>query len=94
MTTIDEAKRCPKCGNAGEESGNHRGPRGSRVYTFICKNETCRWFDTGWLVQVKPDGTIPEREPGEKEFPAMPDFDVNKERTEEAIKRQVEQETK
>jgi hypothetical protein len=34
-------------------------------------NSNCRWFETGWVVQVNPDGTVPERKPGEKEFPKL-----------------------
>lgn len=92
--TIDEAKCCPRCSQAGEQTAVSSGPRGSRIYNFACRNPICRWYNTGWIVQVKADGTIPIREPGEKEFGPMPNFDSNKERVEEMIQRQVEEETK
>lgn len=92
--TIDEAKRCPRCSQAGQESGNHRGPKGSRVYTFVCMNEVCPWYETGWIVQVNSDGTIPEREAGPKEFEKLPNFDANKERVEEQIRREAEEQTR
>ncbi len=70
--TFDQAKRCPKCDNPGEQDVVRNGPD-YKLYTFICRNEACAWFGTGWVVQRMDDGTIPEREPSrEKSFPAIP----------------------
>ena len=60
-----EATRCPEC----KEPGNVRVkrpappqaglPRGTTVHVVYCENKRCEWFNTSWLVQVNPDGSIP-----------------------------------
>lgn len=71
MATIDEAKRCPRCSNTGQEVRNDVGPKGSRIYTFNCMNTNCKWYGTGFVVQVLADGSIPDRGRVEKEFPKL-----------------------
>ncbi len=77
MTTLEEAKRCPICKEPGEHTGTSRGQDfdKSTVNEFTCKNERCRWFETSWLVQVRPDGSIAERAQGargqDKQFNPM-----------------------
>lgn len=61
LTTFEKAKRCPKCDQPGEASLHKNLPRGGKVYTVMCRNEKCRWFDTGWAVQVNPDGEVYDR---------------------------------
>lgn len=77
-STLEEAKRCPRCKQAGDLQSTIRQPRpgghGWRreivtVNVFVCKNERCRTFDETWIVQVNADGSIPERKKGPKEFP-------------------------
>ena len=76
---LDEAKRCPKCQQPGEQQagyelvkeGRHRG---AKVHTFICQNEDCVWYKTGWVLQINPDGSIPVRKKGQKEHPEMNEF--------------------
>jgi hypothetical protein len=71
-STFEEARRCPRCGEPGEASGQHSissrnrdGTRrqgitaGARLHQFFCRNSRCRWYNTPWEVQVNPDGTIP-----------------------------------
>ena len=58
-TTFEEAKRCPKCGQPGEEGKWTRGPRGSKVWQIWCRRELCPWYNTPWMVQVNPDGSVP-----------------------------------
>jgi hypothetical protein len=76
LTTFEQAKRCPKCDQPGDASV-HRGlPGGGRVYTVMCRNEKCRWFDTGWAVQINPDGEVYDRAKDQmggklKTYPAM-----------------------
>jgi hypothetical protein len=38
------------------------------AFVFKCLNERCRWFKSGWVVQVLPDGTIPINKPGPKKY--------------------------
>lgn len=73
IATWEEARRCPMCDLAGDETAQRRLPRGmGRLVTLMCRNARCKWFDTPWTVQVNPDGTIPIREAaGEKKFPAL-----------------------
>lgn len=75
--TWQDAIACPKCGLTGEQQRNVRQlqpqpgvTRGGRLYTFICRNSRCKWFNTPWEVQVNPDGTIPDPDlpRGEKRF--------------------------
>lgn len=69
MATLEEATRCPKCDEPGAKTETRPADRGGKIYTYECRNERCRWFgDGGWIVQVNPDGTIPERKKGPKEF--------------------------
>ena len=69
---------CPRCNMPGDLASStpafktypdgrreHRG----RTDNFVCRNERCRWYNTGWIVQTLPDGTVPERKKGEKDFP-------------------------
>ena len=73
MASWDEARRCPKCGHAGEETVKSPGPDGSKIITLRCDTTVCLWYNTTWVVQVLSDGTIPERHPGgEKTFPKIP----------------------
>lgn len=71
--TFEDAKRCPRCDNPGEDTRQMPGQDGSTVHIITCRNERCSWFDTNWMIQVKEDGTIPIRDSGgSKQFPAMP----------------------
>jgi len=71
-TTLEEARRCPRCNEPGE-LGEKRpvsvwgrdGRRimgitpGAMLHLFYCRNKRCKWFNTPWEVQINPDGTIP-----------------------------------
>lgn len=74
-TTFEEAKSCPKCGLPGDDAQTLPVARGKRVHIIFCRNAACSWFNTSWIVQVNPDGTIPTPEYQKKEpkkFPALP----------------------
>ncbi len=75
MATLEDATRCPKCQTTGREVKKSSGPKESKIYVFHCPNDKCRWFNTGWTVQVNANGSIPERVKGEKEFPALSVYD-------------------
>jgi hypothetical protein len=75
-TTLEEAKRCPRCKEPGAEVSNY--PTGDgRVRVFQCDNDRCPRVRDRWLVQVRADGTIPDRSKDkggmDKEFPVMSD---------------------
>lgn len=75
MPTFEDAGRCPKCDDPGRQgpASSAKNSRGMpvKVYVFTCMNEACQWFDTGWTVQLNPDGSIPEHRAGPKQFPKM-----------------------
>ena len=77
ITSMDEASRCPRCKNPGEETSRTkaRSPRTRQmqtVITFTCRSERCVWFNTSWIVQVDEDGNIPLRKgKGEKQYPLL-----------------------
>lgn len=61
-STMEEAKRCPTCGEPGDVESRKPAPERylGTLWIFICRNERCRRFERTWVVQVRPDGTIPE----------------------------------
>lgn len=85
MTALDEASKCPKCGMTGERGRAMDTERhGVKVIMFTCKTVLCRWFETGWPVQINPDGSIPEPTlVGPKQFlmPDNPNLQVDRART-------------
>ena len=86
MATFEEASRCPKCDNTGEQKSMQAAPEGSKLYIFTCRNEPCAWYLTDWVVQRLEDGTIPERVPNrQKTFPSIPGM------TQEKAAAQIEQ---
>lgn len=68
MPTLDEASRCPICKEPAQQTVSRSGSRGSKLHTYVCRNQNCRWYDTGFLVQVDSNGDVYERPKGEKEF--------------------------
>lgn len=75
MSTIslEEAQRCPRCSMPGEETQVMPHPERPRIKVHIvfCRNERCKWHNTSWVIQENPDGTIPVRKAGQKEFVPM-----------------------
>lgn len=71
-TTLEEARRCPRCKEPGRlltVMPPREGP--GKVNVYVCENTRCVSEDGRWIVQILPDGTIPVRQKGEKEFPEM-----------------------
>lgn len=61
MATFEEASRCPKCEQPGRPGSPQPSAKpGVRVVPVTCENERCRWYNTGWLVQLNPDGSVPD----------------------------------
>lgn len=74
-TTIDEARRCPKCQELGEKTSEQRSRGGSSEIAFTCQNERCVWHGSVCrVVTVRPDGSIPEPKAHRpKQFAKIPD---------------------
>lgn len=61
-TTFEQAKICPKCGNPGEDRKTQVAPNmpyGTTLHFIYCKTPLCIWFDSPWMIQVNPDGSVP-----------------------------------
>lgn len=75
-TKYEEAKRCPKCGVPGNFTKSRRQTRPTRgwctIEVYKCENDRCKSEYDTWIVQVNEDGSIPERQKGDKEFPDSP----------------------
>lgn len=75
--SFDEAAKCPKCKHTGETVSQRPAQTGNgTVFTLECKNKVCPWYETTWIVQRKPDGTVPIRDEGpmderERMFPKV-----------------------
>ena len=73
--TWDQAIKCPKCDQPGRDTGHVSDASGAKLYSIMCENAACVWFETNWAIQVQSDGTIPIREHPERQpkvFPKMP----------------------
>jgi len=81
-TTLEEARRCPKCQEPGLFISKNAAPkgegitRGAELHTFNCDNSRCKWYgQVCRVIQVNPDGSIPTPEKRRlKHFPAVPDL--------------------
>ena len=57
---LEKRKRCPKCDFAGREEGiRPSSDLTKKVMTMICENERCVWFQTGWVITLMLDGSLP-----------------------------------
>lgn len=75
MVDRDEAFRCPKCKQMGKVVSDTPARRGGRVFVVHCQNEVCLWFETGYVVQTKSDGSVVERQAGPKQYEALTNTD-------------------
>ncbi len=70
--TWEEAIRCPKCDQPGNDTGSVSDGLGGRIHSIVCENQGCAWFDTNWAIQILSDGTIPIREHAERQPKVFP----------------------
>ena len=95
MASFDEARQCPKCKMPGEIGATKSIARSrDQLIQLTCKNKRCRWYNTSWTVQRRPDGSVPDpdtRERG-KDFPPMNNgmIRANMQDLERLLKRQRE----
>jgi len=61
-STLEEARRCPACNEPGLANGTRPAPERwqGTLHLFKCVNQRCLKVDRTWIVQIRPDGTIPE----------------------------------
>ncbi len=64
--TWEVAVRCPKCDQPGRDTGHVPDDHGGKIYSIMCENASCVWFETNWAILVQADGTIPIRERGSR----------------------------
>lgn len=66
----EEASKCPRCKQPGKLVSKHDAAERSqgKVHVFECANELCITSWDRWLVQVLPNGEIPDRTKGPKQF--------------------------
>lgn len=102
--TWEEASRCPRCGQPGEDTKqqvvrNVRMPRGGQrptMHQLTCRNELCLWYNTHWMVQVNADGSIPKENYNRLQDPIYPRVKRDQRRKEQVldnIRRQIHIET-
>ena len=98
-TTLEEARRCPKCGQPGQFTGEQSVRKqgiapGTKLQTFGCANERCRWYGTTCrVIQINPDGSIPAALTRRaKEFPVLPGVGDLSEQVNAQLARQVKAE--
>ena len=60
---LERRQRCSKCGESGEQEGiRPTQDFTKKAITMICKNQRCVWFETGWVITVMLDGSLPAEE--------------------------------
>ena len=76
IVSWDDAQRCSKCEQVGAVVSDlpAREKYQGRVKILECQSELCPNYgvDGRWIVQIRPDGTIPVNTPrGIKSFPTL-----------------------
>lgn len=76
--TPEQAKHCPRCNQMGETVNTYVTPhpttgRPTKVHVIQCRNLSCNWYQTNWVVQEDEDGKVPVRDSGHepKTFPKL-----------------------
>jgi hypothetical protein len=68
-TSWDEASQCPGDGTPGRVVNRRAVPRdqgGGQMVTLECNLTRCEYHEQGWIVQIRPDNTIPDPTPKEQ----------------------------
>jgi hypothetical protein len=65
MATVEEAQKCPRCSQPGEPGTqrSHPDKPGYKLLTVTCRNPVCPWLDTGYVIMINPDGSVPDPAP-------------------------------
>jgi len=59
-TTWDQASKCPRDGAFTGKVTSRKAVKGGQLVTLECPEDNCPYHLDGWIVQVRPDGTIPD----------------------------------
>ncbi len=70
--TWDQAVKCPRCDQAGRDTGQVLGEGGTKIHSIMCENSACSWYQTNWAITVQSDGTIPIRADAERQPKVFP----------------------
>jgi hypothetical protein len=66
-TTWDEANRCPEDQYTGIVQSRKSYKGGGQIVTLTCPQTRCQYYEDPWIVQVRPDNTVPDRiDPNER----------------------------
>lgn len=60
-TSWDEASSCPNDGSPGKVEHRRPQPGGGQLVTLTCNQTRCQYHKDGWVVQIRPDNTIPDK---------------------------------
>jgi hypothetical protein len=61
-STWDEASKCPRDGGYTGIVVSRKPVRGGgQLVTLECPETNCEFNATGWIVQIRPDNTIPDK---------------------------------
>jgi hypothetical protein len=61
-TSWADASLCPRDqAFTGKVTNRKRLPEGGQLVTLVCPENRCEYHEIGWAVQVRPDGTIPDK---------------------------------
>jgi hypothetical protein len=61
-STFETAKRCPRCQQPGRQNSIQPAPERhmGNIHIYSCANDRCDRAGRTWIIQVRPDGSIPE----------------------------------
>ena len=93
-TTWDEASKCPRDGAyTGIVKTRKTIPGQGQLVELQCPEDHCPFHETGWIVQVRPDGTIPDKaEVREKQFPKTSSSETRRRAALDLLEEQVQRE--
>ena len=97
--TFETACLCPKCGRPGDARTQQQAPgmpRGTKLHHVFCTTQMCPWYNTEWLVQTNPDGSVPapkNHTGGKKLYAGFSDHDRQAEELINILKQNAQRET-
>lgn len=92
-TSFDERRRCPKCEHLGSVK-LVESRRDGKSYAARCENERCPWYNTEWVFDVNPDGSLPEVRPHRKQYRPLPGGDARTDEVRASIDAELERSKK